>query len=171
MPQLAGETILAEDIIPVRYFKKIATESVTSSITMQDDDDLAGIALAANKVYLCEFYGASVGATAGDIKIGWVAGGGAAALTSRAIMSAQIGTTDSTNTAVRIARNALATAVPFGTTTGSTGITINETFIMETTTSGTAGTLTLQWAQDTSNATPTQLLSNTFLIVTEIEAG
>jgi hypothetical protein len=171
MPQLAGETILAEDIVPVRYFKKVATESVTSSTTMQDDNDFAGIALAANKVYKVEFYGAAVGDVAGDIKIGWVVGGGCTALTSRAIMSAQIGTTDSTNTAVRIARNAVATVVPFGTTTSSTGVTITETFLVETTTSGTAGTLTLQWAQNSSNAVSTDLLSNSFMIVTEIEAG
>jgi hypothetical protein len=171
MPQLAGETILAEDIVPVRYFKKVATESVASSTTLQDDNDLAGIPLAANKIYLCQFYGAAIGDPAGDIDMAWALTGGAAELTMRAVTAPQIGVSDTTNTAVRIARNALSTRVPYGTTTSSVGVTICETFLVETTTAGTAGTLTLQWCQEASSATATQLTTNTFMIVTEIEAG
>lgn len=169
MVQLAGEFILAEDIVPVRYFRKTATESVTSSTTMQDDDDLAGIPLSPNKTYHVEFYGAAAGAVGGDIKIGWVLGGGAAQLTGRAVIAPQIGMTDITNTAVRMARNNLGTVIAYG-TEANPGL-IFEAFIIETTTSGLAGTLTMQWAQNASSATPTQLTTSTYLIVTEVEAG
>lgn len=170
MPQLSGEFILAEDIVPVRYIKKIATETITSSTTQQNDDDIAGIALAANKVYLVQFYGAFLAATGGDIATTWVVGGGAAQLTARTCIGPATTTTNVTDTTMRAARHDFTTAVPYG-GDGTRSTAIQETFLVETTTSGNAGTLTLQWAQGTSNGTGTQLTTSTFVVITEVEAG
>lgn len=170
MVQLAGEFINAEDIVPVRMFRKQATESVTSSTAFQDDDDITGIPLAANKTYLCQFYGSAIGDPAADIQIQWQVAGGGAFIGTRSLQGPETATANPGAGSSRLSRANGTTAIPYGcSATVSCGI--EETFMVETTTAGTSGTLGLRWAQNTSNATATQLSSATFLIVTEIEAN
>ena len=65
---LAGETVLASHYPKVRVIKKAALESVTSSITPQDDDDFT-VALDAGKTYLIQLRAAPGGAAAGDVRV------------------------------------------------------------------------------------------------------
>lgn len=164
MPQLAGEDILASDIKTPLFVKKAGAQSVTSSTTLVNDADINAIALEANKIYFCQFRASASGATGGDIKITWVVTGGAAELCSRTEYGPAIGVADVTDTNVRIARNVLASVVPYGTETNAASI--MEDFMVQTTT---AGTLTLQWAQNASSGTATQLSASTYLMLTEVE--
>jgi hypothetical protein len=172
MPQAAGETILASDIIPVRYYQKLATESRTSVATPVNDADFANIPLAANKMYRVEAFLGVGGAVAADIATNWVLGGGVQSLvtTKHTRGPGLSGGDPRDDTQVRISVSNVTTTVTYGASPSGTG-SIHEDFLVETTTSGTAGTITLQWWQAVSNATATTLISGSYLIITEIEPG
>jgi hypothetical protein len=69
------------------------------------------------------------------------------------------------DTSVRASRHNLVTAVGYGLDGAATSA-IHESFLVSTTT---AGTLTLQWAQVTANATATVLSTSSYMLVTEVE--
>lgn len=178
MPQYAGEIILATDIIPVRYWKKTAQESVSASTTLQDDDDFVNIALAANRVYRVELYAFAFNTSTADIKIAWTIAGGAVQFSTRLCQGPSLNSTDVTGTAaaaitvgvVRSSVHNFTTAVSYGTDAAATSA-IHEEGLIETTTSGLAGTVTVQWAQNASSVTATSLTAGSHLIITEVEAG
>lgn len=164
---LAGETVLASHYPKVRVIKKAALESVTSSITPQDDDDFS-VALDANKVYLIQLRAAPGGAAAGDVRVDWATTGGVAQLTARHCQGPALTVTDVQDTATRNAIHDLGTDVGYGTDGVRSG-TLSEDFLVETTTAGAAGTLTCRFAQQSPNATATTMSASSFLIVTEID--
>lgn len=179
MVQLAGEDILASDVVVPLFKRKVADESKTSLAASSNDAELVSLALSASKTYLIEFYaGATCAAAAADIRIQWAVTGGCAILGNRLCTGPSIGTTDVTGTAAaattvgpqRASWHGLTTAVTYGcdATTFQSGI--QERFIIETTTAGTAGTLSLQWAQSVSTGTATILKAGTYMVITEIEA-
>lgn len=165
--QLAGEDILASDIATPKYVKKAATETVTASATLQDDNDFNLIPLAANKVYRIEGrFAISISALGtGDYKQAWVFTGGATLLTARFSIGSDLGTTDPASTMVTTTHTNPTTSTSFGVDDAGATIIMQE-FLAITTT---VGTLTLQWAQNTANGT-TSLSGNSYLIITEIEA-
>lgn len=150
------------------YLKKAAAESVTSSTTLQNDNDFV-FTIPANKVYLIEMTLGVTAAAAGDIKIAWASSGGVAALGTRECRGPAVGTTDPESTSMRSSRHGLTTAKEYG-CDPTTVAAITERFFVETTTAGTSGTLTLQWAQFVSNATATTVTTNSFVILREVEA-
>lgn len=164
---LAGETVLASHYPKVRVIKKSAVESVTSNITMQDDDDLT-VALDAGKTYLIQLRAGMGGATAGEIRVEWGTTGGVAQLTARHCQGPGVSTTDVQDTGTRNAIHDLGTDVLYGTDNIRSG-TFSEEFLVETTTANAAGTLTLRWAQSGSNATATTVSPSSFMVVTEID--
>lgn len=166
MTRLAGGIVDVTDFPRIRYIRKAANESVTSSTTMQDDNDLVGIVLAPNQVYKVDFFPAATGAAAGDVKFAWTVTGTVAGLGTRTCLGSQTGTTDVTNNAVRSSRHNLTTSVAYGVDGTATGM-VWEAFLVEGGTLG--GTLTLQWAQNTSNATATQLSTSTYMTIQEVE--
>lgn len=134
---------------------KAADESVTSSTTLQDDNHLI-LALAANATYIVEgglFYDGQF--NAGNLKMTWSlpasstlywsangpATGGTAAYASNAVTSGNI------------------TVGTYGTGGSKTTCQINANI----STAGTAGNMTLRWAQDASNATPTTIYAKSWL--------
>lgn len=165
----AGSKARASNIVKPKYIKKASSESLTSNTTLQNDDDFV-ISLEADKVYHVALHAMVTGPAAGDIKFEWAVTGGVAALTNRHVEGPATTTADVADTNVRSSgAHALTTSVPYG-VDGSSGSRIVEDFLVETTTAGTAGTLTLKWAQNTSNASATAMNVNSFLIVTEVEA-
>jgi hypothetical protein len=165
---LAGQLVRASNYPRVRVIKKAAAESVTSSIVLQNDDDLS-IALAAGAVFLIDAYIIVTGAAAGDLRVAWAVSGGVAQLAGRSCMGPQIGTADSTNNAMRSSgAHSLTTSLGYG-TDGAAGSSCQEHFLVETTTANTPGTLTMQWAQFTSSATSTTLAIGTFMVITEVD--
>src|SRR6266540_2063498 len=72
---VAGEFVRASDVTDL-FVRKTATESVTSSATLQDDDQLT-LAVVANTVYTVGGLLLYDGATAGDLKYMFVVPAGA----------------------------------------------------------------------------------------------
>lgn len=160
MPIRAGHIVnIADfDIFGVTLFKT-ATESVTSSTALQNDDQLF-FSVAANARYTLEGFIIYDGATSGDLKLAFTYPAGAtfewsnygntgpAAGTSLTDMNTVIQTNDARSV------NATPTPSPPGLSLAPRGYLI---------TSSTAGTLQLQWAQDTSSATATRVRAGSWL--------
>lgn len=170
MTLAAGGKVDVTDLAPVRYVHKSASESRTNTTTLANDTDMT-IALAAGKTYEVRLEAVVTGAAAGDFKCAWAVTGGVAQKTGRRILGLHVSATDATNSANVQVRGApgLTTSIPYG-VDGSAGTYVHETFLVETTTSGTSGTLVLQWAQNTLNATATILNGATYMVVTTVEA-
>lgn len=161
----AGQDITADllnSMLPL-IATKDATESVTSSTTMQNDDELF-VSVVANATYIVQMFLLHDSATAGDIKIGfssptdsvfaWGVHGANTTNTSSAAVSS-VNMTLQTTTAT----------VSFG-GGGSTG---TAAFVAGTlTTAGTAGTFRFQWAQDVSSATASNVRQGSWLSLTRV---
>lgn len=165
---LAGADILASDVFITRYIRKQATEAVTSSVTLQDDDELM-VALAIGNWHVRLIASANSGSSTPNIKIAWTFSG--TATTQRHVLGPGLATTDNTaNTTaagsgiMRQTAHGLTTAIPYGLTTSAS---IREDILLEVTV---AGTLQLQWAQNTSNATATNVTGASFLLIDKLEA-
>ena len=167
MTRLAGGIVDVTDFPRMRFIKKAATESVTSSTTLQNDDDFV-VTLAANQIYKISLHVVATGAAAGDIKIAWAVTSTVTAKTNRHSDGPGTSTTDSGNSAAQRASGAhgLTTSVTYG-TDGTNGSKIVEDFLIDGGASG--GTLTMQWAQNTSSGTATTVNSNSFLLIQEVE--
>lgn len=167
----AGNTVRASNYPKVMVVTKAAVESLTSSTTLQNDDDIT-IALDANKTYKVVLHLAFTGATAGDIKTQWAFTGGVAQKTLRACTGPEAGTTTTAVTQMITRYANVATAsVAYGTDGGSAWGHAVEEFLVETTTAGTTGMLTLQWAQNASSATATNVTVGTWMEVVEVDLG
>lgn len=160
MPPRAGHILTTSDfdVFGVTIFKT-ATESVTSSTTLQNDDQLF-FAVVANARYTFDGIITYDGAAAGDLKVAftypalatfeWSNYGntGPAAGTSVTDLNTVIQTNDARSL------NALPTPSPPGLSFRPGGYLI---------TGANAGTLQMQWAQDTSSATATRVRTGSWL--------
>lgn len=142
------------------FILKSADESVTSSTTLQADDAL--IRTLAVGTWLIDLSLITSGAAAGDLKVAWAFSG----TTSAAYRAGRGPTTTTTSaingaaaTTVGVNRSAVAgDTAPTITAATSYGVDgTNWSFITErgVLVVTVAGTLTVQWAQDTSSATAT----------------
>ncbi|MFM9796515.1 hypothetical protein [Streptomyces turgidiscabies] len=142
---------------------KTATESVTSSTTLQNDDQLA-VPVEANATYevallLLHDSDATV---AGDIKVAWT--GPAGATMNWGVHGANTSAGSSTGvTSVNMQTRTIVEFASFGggDSTGTVALVFG-TLV----TAGTAGTLQLQWAQETSNAVATNVRAGSRLTLT-----
>lgn len=155
-----------------RTVVKSANESVTSSTTLQDDDDLT-LAVEANTSYAgygVLFY---TGADAADIKLAftqpasstchWFANGaGINAISSATAVGSQEHFAVQGSTASPTATSS------YGVSNGTnTGLSIHLTLV----TAGTAGNLRLQWAQLVSSGTATTVYAGSRLTLWRITGG
>lgn len=163
MTKLPGQDVLASDIKVVKTRNKSVSESVTSSTTLQNDNDFV-IALEAGKTYFIQLWLTVTGAAAGDIKTAWTTTG---TITSngRSIFGPAATTTSVLDGNYDSSAWALSDATTFG-LDGTVGAVIKEELSVTCTV---AGNLTLQWAQATSSATPTTCTSSSRIIVMEME--
>lgn len=165
--QLAGEDILASDIVTPRYVVKSGVETVTTSAVLQDDNDFNLIALAASRVYRIEVLLAASCTGTGDIQTTFVLAGGASQLTARHSRGPASSSTTASDTTMDIAHVNLTTPLNYGLNSAGGTATIKHEFLVQTTT---AGTITMQWAQDTANGA-TSLSASSYMILTEVEAA
>ncbi len=138
--------------------RKTADETVASSTTLQDDNHLL-LTVAANEVWQVEYQLRVIALTAAvGIKLAW---------TFPTSGEVNMGTTYEDTTNIASSFTVHATTSPSGVmalgvanvSSDVNPITINGFYVG----GGTAGTLTLQWAQNTSNATATTLKANSTL--------
>lgn len=141
---------------PHLIVRKTSDESVTSNTTLQDDNDLI-MSLAANEIWRFDYVLLAEGA-AGAINIGWTfPSGGRISVLS--IASTTTGAADlfgrgSSTTPTGVIVDADLIASPDYVPVLLNGVFVN---------AGTAGSLTLQWAQKISSATPTTVKANSTL--------
>lgn len=144
--------------IPKAIFKG-TSESVTSSITLQDDDVLT-FTMAAGVTYEIELFLSVSGNTAGDFKSAWTMPADATGLKQcmGPAIDTSAGWVSRNDTNGRFTSHGFSTAVTYH-------IESNGSFIWERayTSSATGGTMRLQWAQATSNATATVISGNSYM--------
>jgi hypothetical protein len=143
-------------LVPV-YVAKTANETVTSSATLQNDDHLA-LAVSASATYVVNLFLIIDGSLAGDFKMGFT---GPAGATMDWVIAAQGTGATTTNGNQSFAYQSLATSDNAGTIGAGSKLIIRPqgTLVVSTT----AGTLQLQWAQNTSDATATTLYAGSWL--------
>jgi hypothetical protein len=142
-------------LVNVNYATKSATESVPSSTTLQDDNDLT-VPVEANAIYTVHAMILYGGPTAADLKLLFrtpTSGsftGMATGLVVAAATAADNGNIPMTGNSSEV----------FGCLGAGTQI---MTVLGKLVTAGTAGNFKVEWAQNTSNVTPTQVFGNSFL--------
>lgn len=149
------------DAIPLMLrVRKTADEAVTSSTTLQVDDQLF-LPVAANSVYLMDCYLFYNGAAdpAGGFGLDWTGPAGFSMDWSSFGVNGAIGLGTMTDyDAVRLANNGLRNHG-----TNNVGTFMSMACRGTIVTAGTAGTVSLRWAQGASNATATTLKANSWL--------
>lgn len=155
---------------PELFARKTASESVTSSTVLQNDDHLF-VSVLANTTYeillLLRVSGNSALNT-GDLRIDLTIPAGAALLAAGVGVS--VSSTDTKNEQLaHIGDMGSGSSRVFG-TTGTGGGAANSSVLVRgiLVVAGTAGTLQLQWAQNVSSATPTTLHTNSFMVLREL---
>jgi hypothetical protein len=137
--------------------RKTADESVTSSTTLQDDNDLTA-AVGANEVWLLEFRMRFEGSTAGDLQIGWSFPSGGRLICDTIAID---------NTLVVTAFHADVTSSPTASLvilgTRGAGVSCYHMATVFYINAGTAGNVTLRWAQSSTDGTATKMLTNSTL--------
>lgn len=152
-------TYLAQQQIVI----KTSTESVTSSTTVQDDNELS-MTLNANTNYWLDGLLINDGAAAGDFKLQFVVPSGTIRWLSDGPDSAAAATTDIVD------RNWKAGSLTtiMGCIAAGTSTVLPVSGIIRTGASG--GTFKLQWAQGTSSGTATRVFLDSFLRVTRMKS-
>lgn len=162
---LAGERIRAGDFAGKTYVRKGTTESVTSSTTVQNDDQLV-VALAVG-TWEVEFFLAVTGASGGDVRTAYT-NTGTMSFLGRFCSGAGATTGDIADGTLQSTVRSITTEVVYGLTSTTTQMFIRERILVEVTV---AGNLQLQWAQGTSSGTATVMNTSsqaTVLPITEI---
>lgn len=156
----AGHKVTVADFDALGLFAvKTADEGVTSSTTLQNDDELV-IAVSASAKYIMDGYLLYTGAAdpAGGLKMGWTGPSGAAMSWTNFGVN-QNGSPSLVN--YNVVAESLAGGRGVATNTTSTTMSCRPTGIL--TVGVTAGNLQLQWAQGTSNATATTVKTGSWL--------
>jgi len=159
-----------------RVVIKSADENVTSSTDLQDDNHFVNMALESGFMWEIDANLYVIGST-GDFKDLWVLGG-SASFDAGGIYGAMHNKGQGVSTASYFDGGYLysagldlhtypSTVYAFGTVSGTSwGTSINQKFLV--TTSGGAGTVKLQWAQNTSNGTATTLKKGSYVKITKL---
>lgn len=135
------------------YARKTANETVNNSSTLQNDDHLF-VAVAANAVYDWKLVLHYNSGTTPDLKVGWSVPSG-----STMVWGGYIADTSGAVTSVANLSAATVQAI------GGTGAANYQFFTGMIATSTTAGTLQLQWAQNTTNLSDSIMLAGSELIL------
>lgn len=135
---------------------KPAAQSVTSSTALTNDDTLA-VDLPTGPSLIDVYLPVTIGAAAGGLKLALVPSDGAAASISATATFTLDGTTSAT------AQITSSTAVNGGTTSAWTAVRVTGTINATQ-----PGTLQLQWAQQASNASATQVLAGASMQLTTV---
>lgn len=143
------------------YVLKTSTESVTSSTTLQNDDQLA-LPVSANSKYTIEGLIIYDGASAGDFKVAFTTPSGATINWTAGGPQSGIGVTSYNANVATSSGAALALAC------NGAGNSMGANPKGYLSVSSTSGNLQLQWAQQASSATATRVFLGSWLRLTRI---
>lgn len=165
VPQDIGNLASDVDAALARYTplfaRKTATESLTSNITLQNDDQLF-LAVDANAVYELRAVVKYDGAAGGDLKIGWSAPSGA----TLDYVANALDTAANLYTGDQVFVGDIAATPVFGAVTSGTPIGLHMQGLFVT--SATTGTLQFRWAQGSTNGIATRVFSNSYLLLRRV---
>lgn len=136
--------------------RKPSNESVTSSTTLQNDDDLK-FAIAANEVWMFELFLLVSGHVDGDLKVDFAVPAGASGSYSGMLLATAAVANDEI---VLMTEKAIESDQAMGVMAAITGIKIFGTVVN----GGTGGDVQFRWAQNASNGTATVINDNSTLI-------
>lgn len=145
------------------FVVKTAIESVASSTTLQNDDELF-LPLAANAKYKFNSWIESDGSTAADIKMAFTVPAGAVINWTSWGAPSGVGTPWTTHSHAVI--SASGTSFSYAVAGAGTPLVCRPAGFL--TTSGTSGNLQLQWAQVISNATASRVYDFSYLEATRV---
>lgn len=163
---VSGEVLTADDVdVYLKntiFARKTATESVTSSTALQDDNELT-VSVAANSVYEVTLMLIYDGATGGDLKFDFTGPSGATmnGVALRLGQGAATGDDDAQSTFVM--------GTPEGVGALGTGSNAGMVFHGLLDLSATAGTFKLQWAQATSSGTATRVFADSYICLRRVD--
>jgi hypothetical protein len=157
----AGEIVDAADSIVGKFIRKQATESVTSSTTMQDDDDL--LAELPVGIWRVQIWLTATGATGGDIKTTWT-NTGTMSIIGRSCLGPNVSTTSNLDGGILLGGFAFTSTVNYGLSAANHAI--YEDLLIEV---SVAGEIQLQWAQVASSGTSTTLSTSSRMYITQVE--
>jgi hypothetical protein len=157
-----GDSDFISALVPDVFWKAAAT-SRASTTTLADDPDLT-TTLAANAVYWVQMWLHFVSQTTPLIQTAWTVPSGATGNRGVIGPGSSSNQASSDNVSGRFGVHGFATSIVYGTR----GATTNQLGCSETAvvfTSSSSGTLALQWAQNTSNATASQMSAGSVMLV------
>lgn len=144
---------------------KTANETVTSSTTLQNDDQLT-VTLDASSVYRIYMLLLMAGATAGEVKTSWTVPASATGFKSCMGPGSDSTSRDAgTTTTMRYGVHTFTTTVNYGMADAVNFVHAVEQGVVTTTT---GGTFVLQWAQQASSATASTIAAGSYLIAEKI---
>lgn len=146
-------------LVNVLFARRTSTASVTSSTTLADDSQLT-LAVEANATYRMTMMLSYDGATGGDLKVNFTMPAGASMLAHVTILIP---------TAAGQQDYQGFSWTGSTTTLGCLGGTASGLVVGLFRTAGTAGNLTLQWAQATSSGTSTRIFTDSFIDLRRVE--
>lgn len=165
---VAGQEITAEllrAMLPQTVWKTASTDRAATT-TFADDEDLT-MQLEASATYIVEFHLLYAALSAADFKTAWTVPSGAGGNRSAMGPGSTAADADADNITMRSGVHNYTTSVTYsGVRNSATNLAIAVETATLTTSS--AGTLALQWAQATSNATATRLATGSRLRVWRI---
>jgi hypothetical protein len=147
---------------PYTFVRKPSDETVTSSTSLQDDNDLF-VSVAANATYWVDGFIIYSGSDVADINAGWSAPAGAT-------FDWALNTGDNTATSANMPIYRLSSLVTDTIFVGCIGSTLRLSAPLTgvLVTAGTSGTLRFRWAQLASNATASTVRAGSFLRLTRL---
>ncbi len=155
-----ANTYIAQQAVAI----KTATESVTSSTTLQDDNELS-VTLVANGVYWLDMWLLTDGNVSGDIKLALFIPSGTLRWMTNGLRIGGSTTIDSVN------RKVLAGGAVSGTDVGTAGSGTTSLILPRgiARIGSTGGLGYLRWAQNTSSSTATRILAGSMMRWTRIK--
>jgi len=155
--------LAAAGILHMQKREKPANESITSDSSLNTDADLSGMTLLANTRYRVEGYFDVESNPTADFKLGVLL---PASATFRARLLSVAGSTDDTIQALRGWTEGGPIGVPCLSGTG--GLSNRMDFVGHIVVAATAGTLTVQWSQNVSDAGTTTVKAGAHVILTKL---
>lgn len=162
---IAGELVVAGQYFPETIYR--TTDLDRASTTTFAADPVLQATLAANAKYLIEVYMSYGALAAADLKTQWTVPAGATGNRSCFGPGSSASDSSATNIVVRCNVSNFSTSIPYeGVRNSQTNLTLAWETGMVTTTTG--GTMSLDWAQNTSNATGSRMGAGSWMRVTRL---
>ncbi len=159
---VAGQLVRADDFSNPKYIKKAASQSVTSSTVKVADNDFV-VALPVGDFEIRTYLNVN-GADAGDISINWV-NTGTMTVSKQGHGPGTSSTTMGNQETVQMQGIAVGSSLAYGTDSGG-AVAVWEQLLVQVTVTG---TLTMQWAQGTSDPTATTITGSSRMMITRVK--